>query len=264
MPKSGNPGLKLRLPARSRGTLINYCVHESHRTTSSETERIRRHDRSCRRRGDGTSLTHPANRRHHRVGPDRRRRILLRAEADERSGQRGARHGDGDRAVAESCPPPTLPGATQQAGTYPTEAARNEAALQAFQQVAATYPSTTRASPRSIRGATLCRWARRPEAEKAFATSPDAAGRRFTRWRTGRAQALAQRSGKYDDAIKTLTDLSAQRDGALPVDGVLMELARVYVKRRQDAGSARRVQARRRRVPAVRATPARRVSSWRL
>ena len=40
----------------------------------------------------------------------------------------------------------------------------------------------------------------------------------------GRAQALAA-LGKYDDAIKILTDLSGQRDGALPIDGVLMELA---------------------------------------
>ncbi len=45
----------------------------------------------------------------------------------------------------------------------------------------------------------------------------------------GRVQALAQQN-KYDDAIKTLTDLSAKRDSKLPMDGVLMELARVCKK----------------------------------
>jgi TolA-binding protein len=45
----------------------------------------------------------------------------------------------------------------------------------------------------------------------------------------GRVEALAGQN-KYDDAIKTLTDLSALRDSKLPVDGVLMELARVCRK----------------------------------
>jgi TolA-binding protein len=36
--------------------------------------------------------------------------------------------------------------------------------------------------------------------------------------------------GKVDDAIKAFSDLSAERDGVLPVDGVLMQLARAYLK----------------------------------
>ena len=39
-------------------------------------------------------------------------------------------------------PAPTVPGASQAAGTYPTEQARGEAALAAFRQVASTYPSS--------------------------------------------------------------------------------------------------------------------------
>ena len=42
----------------------------------------------------------------------------------------------------------------------------------------------------------------------------------------GQSQALVAQ-GKFDEAIKVLTDLSAQRDSDLPTDGVLMELARV-------------------------------------
>src|SRR5262249_48956189 len=47
--------------------------------------------------------------------------------------------------------------------------------------------------------------------------------------RMGHAEALLAQA-KYDDAIKALTDLSGERDGALPVDGVLMELSRAYLK----------------------------------
>ena len=42
---------------------------------------------------------------------------------------------------ARIAPAPTIPGATQAAGTYPTEAARGEAALAAFQKVIDAYPS---------------------------------------------------------------------------------------------------------------------------
>ncbi len=47
--------------------------------------------------------------------------------------------------------------------------------------------------------------------------------------RLGRAESLRYQ-GKYDDAIKALTDLAAERDGMLPVDGVLMQLAQTCLK----------------------------------
>ena len=47
--------------------------------------------------------------------------------------------------------------------------------------------------------------------------------------RMGQVSALVGQN-KYDDAIKLLTDLSADRDGALPIDGILVELARTYMK----------------------------------
>lgn len=129
-------------------------------------------------------------------------------------------------------PAPTVPGATQAPNTYPTERARQEAALKAFQEVAATYPSTDAGIAAQYHAAgTLLALGRLPEAEKAFADGAARAGSSVygPMSKLGRAEALIGQT-KYDDAIKALTDLSADRDGALPVDGVLMELARACVK----------------------------------
>ncbi|HYN08659.1 MAG TPA: tetratricopeptide repeat protein [Vicinamibacterales bacterium] len=129
-------------------------------------------------------------------------------------------------------PAPTVPGATQAPNTYPTDRARQEAALKAFQEVAATYPSTDAGLAAQYHAAgALLSLGRLAEAEKAFA---DVAARTGSSVyvpmaKLGRAEALAGQT-KYDDAIKALTDLSADRDGALPIDGVLMELARTCVK----------------------------------
>ena len=43
----------------------------------------------------------------------------------------------------------------------------------------------------------------------------------------GKAQAQI-RAGQFDPAIESLKTLSAQPTGTLPIDGVLMELARAY------------------------------------
>ena len=136
-------------------------------------------------------------------------------------------------AQAPIVPPPTLPGATQTAGTYPTDQARQEAALQTFQQVATQYPSTSAGRDGAIsdgRGADGARPAAGGRAG-VQAPSPTRPGRLSTaRWLAlGRAESLRYQ-GKYDDAIKALTDLAAERDGMLPVDGVLMQLARTCLK----------------------------------
>jgi hypothetical protein len=129
-------------------------------------------------------------------------------------------------------PAPTVPGATQAPNTYPTERARQEAALKAFQEVAATYPSTDAGLAAQYHaGGVLLSLGRMPEAEKAFADVVARAGASVYGpvAKLGRAESLIGQT-KYDDAIKTLTDLSGDRDGALPVDGVLMELARACIK----------------------------------
>jgi TolA-binding protein len=136
--------------------------------------------------------------------------------------------------VAQSpiAPAPTVPGAAQAAGTYPTIRARQEAALAAFQRVAAAYPSTDSGVAAAYQMAgTLAALGRLAEAEKAYQDVMTRAGSSLygPSAHMGYADTLAS-EGQYDRAIKEYTDLSAQRDGMLPIDGVLMQLARTYVK----------------------------------
>jgi TolA-binding protein len=143
---------------------------------------------------------------------------------------------------AQVVPAPTLPMATQQAGTFPTEQARGEAALAAYQKVIDAYPNhDVGLAARYHRAGVLLGLGRAQEAETAYADVAGRAGASITAAtaRLGQAQALAAQK-KFDDAIKVLTDLSGQRDGALPMDGVLMELARVCQKagKTQDARAA--------------------------
>jgi len=126
----------------------------------------------------------------------------------------------------------TLPGATQTAGTYPTEAARSEAAIAAFQKTIDAYPShEIGTAARYHLGATLLTVGRGADAQRVFAEATATGGTSLyaEMAKLGQVQALAAQN-KYDEAIKTLTDLSGQRDGKLPLDGVLMELARVCRK----------------------------------
>jgi TolA-binding protein len=126
-------------------------------------------------------------------------------------------------------PAPTLPGATQQAGTFATEQARNEASIAAYQKVIDSYPSHDAGlAARYHLARVYLAMGRAADATTAYA---DVASRRGSSVlgaaaKLGQAQALVAQS-KFDDAIKILTDLSAQRDSDLPMDGVLMELARV-------------------------------------
>ena len=139
-------------------------------------------------------------------------------------------------------PAPTVPGAKQQPGTFPTETARNEAAVAAFKKVADEYPNdeTGRAARYQLAGLHL-RSGRAAEADRLFAEAANNAGSSLygPMALLGRAQALSA-LGKFDDALKILTDLSGQRDSALPIDGVLMELARVSERagKTQDARAA--------------------------
>ena len=129
-------------------------------------------------------------------------------------------------------PAPTVPGAKQAAGTYPTEAARDEAAMAAFQKVIDAYPThEIGTAARYHLGGVQLSLGRDADAERTFteATAKGGTSLYADMAKLGRVQALAAQK-KYDEAIKSLTDLSAQRDGKLPIDGVLMELARVCRK----------------------------------
>lgn len=144
-------------------------------------------------------------------------------------------------AQATISPPSTLPGATQPPGTYPSENARSEAALKAFQEVIAAYPGTTAALSAKYESAgELLDLGRPAEAEKLFAEVAATNSELYSAVaRLGVAQCkVAQK--QYDEAVTLLTELSGNRDGALPIDGVLVQLAEAYEKagKNQDARAA--------------------------
>lgn len=134
---------------------------------------------------------------------------------------------------ATIAPAPTIPGAKQAPGTFPTERARAEAALAAFQRVATEFASTDAGlAARYHAAGELLSLGRASEAAQAFQEVVAEAGASSIykpMARMGLAEAKAA-AGQHDEAIKALTDLSAERDSALPVDGVLMQLARVCLK----------------------------------
>lgn len=127
-------------------------------------------------------------------------------------------------------PPSSVPGAKQAAGSYPSEKARYEAALAAFQQVADTYPSSIAGVAARYHSAeTLLSLGRADDAQKAYQTVIDKSGSTVygTMARLGLATVMLA-SGKSEQGIKSLEEMAAQRDGMVPVDGVLMQLAAAY------------------------------------
>ena len=157
---------------------------------------------------------------------------------DQASGLLGAAMAIQEAPIA---PASTLPGAGQTPGTYPTDKARQEAALAAFQQVATSFPSTDSGiAARYQAAATLLTLGRLGEAEQAFQDVASRGSSLYSQMaRLGVAETLVA-EGQYDKAIKAYTDLSADRDGPLPVDGILMQLARACMKagKPQDARAA--------------------------
>ena len=118
-------------------------------------------------------------------------------------------------------------------GAYPTERARLEAAVAKFKAAADAYPSSDSGV-----------FARYQEAVGQVALgNPTAAVTAYQEVikrtdgifgqmaRLGLAEALA-RAGQYDQAINAFKEMAQRKDGPLPIDGILMQLGRVY----RDAG----------------------------
>jgi TolA-binding protein len=147
-------------------------------------------------------------------------------------------------AVAQSpiAPAPTVPGAAQQSGTFPTEAARLDATIAAYEKVLAEQPGTDAAlTAQYAIAAALLDAGRAPEAEQAFdAVIAGAGGSLYGPLaRLGRGQALLSQQ-KFDEAIALFTELSADRTSQLPLDGILIQLARASSRagRADDARAA--------------------------
>jgi TolA-binding protein len=129
-------------------------------------------------------------------------------------------------------PAPTVPGATQAPGTFPTEQARADAAVAAFRDVIAQYPSTTAArGARYHIAALLLSMNRAAEAEAAFRDAIAEGGDTVyaSVAHLGLAEALVNQ-GKYDEGIRVLNDLAGNREGDLPIDAILMRLGQASLK----------------------------------
>jgi len=127
-------------------------------------------------------------------------------------------------------PEPGKPAPPQLAGSFPTEKARNEAALAKFMAVADAYPSgDTGIAARYHAAALLTALGRNKEAVQRYQEVVDRAGTSVygQMARLGKADAQVA-AGTFDEAIATYKEMSGKADGPLPVDGILMQLARAY------------------------------------
>ncbi len=134
--------------------------------------------------------------------------------------------------IAPSAPAPGSPIPVQQAGTYPTDQARLEAALPELMKAADAYPGTDAGiTARYHAAGVLASLGRYPEAEQRYQEVVDKAGNSLY----GRTAKLGLADvqvmqGKYDNAIKIYQEAATDSNSQLPLDGVLMQLGRAYMK----------------------------------
>jgi predicted negative regulator of RcsB-dependent stress response len=123
------------------------------------------------------------------------------------------------------------------AGTYATEAARADAALTQLLSTADAYGRTDAGIRARYYAASLYAETNRPQdAAAAYEKVRDQAGASTLLGRMASLglASMQVRQKQFDPAIKLLQDLAQRRDGPLPVDAVLVQLAEAY----QQAGRA--------------------------
>jgi tetratricopeptide (TPR) repeat protein len=131
----------------------------------------------------------------------------------------------------ENLPAGATLGAT---GTFSTEEAKLNAALPKLKAAADEYPdSASGITARYHMASALAALGRHQEAIQAFAEVAKRSGASSLYGRMARlGEADAQaRSGKLDAAIATWKDMTTANADDLPVDAILMELARAYVQK---------------------------------
>ena len=134
--------------------------------------------------------------------------------------------------VAPTAPAPGSPIPVQQAGTYATEQTKLEAALPQLLKAAEAYASTDAGiTARYHAAGVLAALGRYAEAEQRYQEVVDKAGSRVY----GRTAKLGLADvqvlqGKYDSAIKIYQEATTDSKSQLPIDGVLMQLGRAYMK----------------------------------
>jgi len=128
--------------------------------------------------------------------------------------------------------PPPAPGQPEQGLRFATERERAQSALTKFKAAADAYPSTDAGLfARYQEGATQMTLGNPSGAIAAYQQVIDKGGNAIYAQmaRLGLAEAQA-RSGQFDLAIRTFQDMSQRKDGPLPVDGILMQLAKTYLE----------------------------------
>lgn len=133
---------------------------------------------------------------------------------------------------AQVAPAPE-PGKPQPGGLrFPTERDKDQAALAKFKEVADQYPSTDAGLLARYREAGAYMALGEPaKAAAAYQQVLDRAGNSLYAQvaRLGLAEAQAK-TGQYEPAITIFKDLAQQKDGPIPVDGILMRLGRTYLE----------------------------------
>jgi len=131
-----------------------------------------------------------------------------------------------------AAPAPGSPMPVQQPGTFQTEQAKLEAALPKLMEAADAYPTTNAGiAARYYAASALASLGRFGEAEQRYQEVVDRAGSRIygRTARLGLADAQAAQQ-KFDSAITIYRELSTDPNSQIPVDGVLMALARAYMQ----------------------------------
>lgn len=114
-------------------------------------------------------------------------------------------------------------------GTFSSQAARTEATVKKLREVIEQFPSSPAATAARFRAATLLSAeGKTKEAEQYFREVASGDSGIHGRMAKMAVAELQVQAGQFDEAIGTFRDLAARKDDDLPVDGVLMQLARAY------------------------------------
>jgi TolA-binding protein len=135
--------------------------------------------------------------------------------------------------VAPVAPEPGSPMPVPQAGTFPTEEAKFDAALPRLLEAADRFPTTAAGvTARFHAAAILASLGRFDEAEQRYQEVIDHASSGSIYARTGKL-GLADvqvAQGKYDNAIAVYNELARDGNSPIPLDGVLMQLGRAQAR----------------------------------
>ena len=134
--------------------------------------------------------------------------------------------------IAPTAPAPGSPIPVQQPGTYPTEQAKLEAALPQLMKTADAYPNSDGGiTARYHAAGVLASLGRYAEAEQRYQEVVKNAGSRvYARTASLGLADVQVMQGKYDSAIKIYQETATDSKSQLPLDGVLMQLGRAYMK----------------------------------